>query len=128
MQSYLKYIAYYDKEAKAAPLTTEDYCFILNPKADTQETKILFREFPWVGPCKVEMVLLNNNYIVRSPNTNKSQLLHSIRLRKYIPQAPVANSFVRETEWRKEDTLISQADLYAHRGTQTLDLVQLTQN
>ena len=45
MQSYLKYTAYYDRKAKAAPLTTEDYCFILNAKIDTQATKIPFREF-----------------------------------------------------------------------------------
>ena len=114
MQSYLKYKAYYDRKAKAAPLTTEDYCFILNPKTDTQATKIPFREFRWVGPYKVEKVLPNNNYIVRRLGTNKTQLLHRIRLRKYIPQAPLADNFVRETEWQKEDTLISQDDLYAH--------------
>ena len=50
----------------------------------------------------------------RRLGTNKTQLLHRIRLRKYIPQAPLADNFVRETEWQKEDTLISQDDLYAH--------------
>ena len=58
MQSYLKYKAYYclllHNIAKASPLETTDYCYILNPKADTQETKILFREFKWQGPYKVE--------------------------------------------------------------------------
>ena len=57
MQSYLKYKAYYDRKAKAAPLTTTDYCYILNPKADTQATKYPFREFRWIGPHKVEKVL-----------------------------------------------------------------------
>ena len=114
MQSYLKYKAYYDKKAKASPLTTEDYCFILNPKADTQATKIPFRDFRWAGPYKVEKVLPNNNYIVRRLGTNKTQLLHRIRLRKYTPQAPLADNFVRETDWHKEDTLVSQNDLYAH--------------
>ena len=114
MQSYLKYKAYYDRKAKASPLTTEDYCFILNPKADTQATKIPFRDFRWVGPYKVEKVLPNNNYIVRRLCTNKTQLLHRIRLRKYTPQAPLADNFVRETDWQKEDTLVSQDDLYAH--------------
>ena len=114
MQSYLKYKAYYDRKAKASPLTTENYCFILNLKADTQATKIPFREFRWVGPYKVEKVLPNNNYIVRRLGTNKTQLLHRIRLRKYTPQAPLADNFVRETDWQKEDTLISQDDLYAH--------------
>ena len=37
MQS-LEYKAYYDREA-------DDCCFILNPKADTQATKVLFCEF-----------------------------------------------------------------------------------
>ena len=46
-------------------------------------------------------------------STNKNQLLHRIRLRIYIPQAPLADTFVRETDWQKEDTLIAQDDLYA---------------
>ena len=114
MQSYLKYKAYYDRKAKAAPLTTADCCFILNPKADKQATQIPFREFRWVGPYKVEKVLPNNNYIVRGLGTIKTQLLHRIRLRIYIPQAPLADNFVRETEWQKEDTIIAQDDLYAY--------------
>ena len=57
MQSYLKYKAYYDRKAKAAPLTTTDSCYILNPEADTQATKIPFGEFRWIGPYKVEKVL-----------------------------------------------------------------------
>ena len=105
---------YYDRKAKAAPLTTGDYCFILNPKADTQATKIPFREFRWVGLYKVEKVLPNSNYIVRRLGTNKTQLLHRIRLRIYIPQAPLADNFVSESDWQKEDTLIAQDDLYAH--------------
>ena len=79
MQSYLKYKAYNHRKAKAAPFTTTDYCYILNPKADTQATKIPFREFRWIGPYKVEKVLPNNNYIVRRLGTNKTQLLHQIR-------------------------------------------------
>ena len=82
MQSYLKYKAYYDRKAKASPLETTDYCYVLNPKADTQATKIPFREFRWQGPYKVEKVLPNNIYIVRRLGTNKTQLLHRIRLRK----------------------------------------------
>ena len=115
MQSYLKYKAYYDRKAKAAPITTTDYCYILNPKADTQATKIPFREFRWIGPYKVEKVLPNNNYIVRRLGTNKTQLLHRIRLRKFTPSAPLADNFVRETDWQKDDNMIvTHDDLYAH--------------
>ena len=46
--------------------------------------------------------------------TNKTQLLHRIRLQIYIPEAPLADNFVRETDWQKMDTLIAQDDLYAH--------------
>ena len=103
-----------DANLQDAALTTEDYCFILNPKADTQATKIPFREICWVGPYEVEKVLPNHNYIVRRLGTSKTQLLHRIRLRIYIPQARLADNFVRETDWQKEDTLIAQDDLYAH--------------
>ena len=68
MQSYIKYKAYYDRKAKAAPLETTDYCYILNPKADTQAAKIPFRELRWCGPYKIEKVLPNNTHIVRRRN------------------------------------------------------------
>ena len=114
MQSYLKYKAYYDSKAKASPLETTDYCYILNPKADTQGTKIPFREFRWQGPYKVEKVLPNNNYIVRRLGTNKTQLLHRIRLRKFTPQTPLADIFVRESDWQKDDQMpVAHDDLYA---------------
>ena len=112
MQSCVKYKAHYDRKAKAAPLTTQDYCLILNPKADTHATRIPFREFRWVGPHKIEKVLPNNNYIVRRLGTNKTKLLQRIRLGIYIPHAPLASKI--ETDWQKEATLIAQDDLYAH--------------
>ena len=59
MQSYLKYKAYYDRKASASPIAVDDHCFVLNPKADTQSTKIPFREFTRVGPYKVAKVLPN---------------------------------------------------------------------
>ena len=114
MQSYLKYKAYYDRKAKASPLETTDYCYILNPKADTQATKKPFREFRWQGPYKVEKVLPNNNFIVRRLGTNKTQLLHRIRLKKFTSQAPLADIFVRESDWQKDDQIpVTHDDLYA---------------
>ena len=42
------------------------------------------------------------------------QLLHRIRLRKFTPQAPLADIFVRETDWQKDDQMpITNDDLYA---------------
>ena len=46
-------------------------------------SKIPFREYKWTGPYNVEKVLPNENYIVRKLNSNKTQILHRIRLRKY---------------------------------------------
>ena len=36
MLSHLKYKDYYDRKAKAVPLKEKDYCFILQPEADSQ--------------------------------------------------------------------------------------------
>ena len=107
MQSYIKYKRYYDKKAKE-----RDYCFILQPKADHQGSKIPFRDFRWIGPYKVEKVLPNNNYIVRKINTNKTQILHRIRLRKYNPEKPPEGNY-QETQWQTHDNIvIPQDDLY----------------
>ena len=112
MQSYIKYKKYYDKKAKASPLKEKDYCFILQPKADHQESKIPFRDFRWIGPYLVKKVLPNNNYIVRKLNTNKTQNLHRIRLRKYNPEKPPEDNH-QETQWQVDDNIVvPQDDLY----------------
>ena len=85
MQSYLKYKDYYDRKTEAARLQQGDYCFILQPLADHQVSKIPFREFRWVGPYVIEKGSPNENYIVRKLSSNKTQILHLIRLRKYTP-------------------------------------------
>ena len=112
MQSNIKYKKYYDKKAKASPLKEKDYCFILQPKADHQGSKIPFRDFRWIGPYLVEKVLRNNNYIVRKLNTNKTQILHRIRLRKYNPEKPPEDNH-QETQWQVDDNIVvPQDDLY----------------
>ena len=112
MQSYIKYKKYYDKKAKASPLKGKDYCFILQPKADHQGSKIPFRDFRWIGPHLVEKVLPNNNYIVRELNTNKTQILQRIRLRKYNPEKPSEDNH-QETQWQVDDNIVvPQDDLY----------------
>ena len=111
MQSYIKYKKYYDKKAKAS-LLKEDFCFILQPKADHQGSKIPFRDFRWIGPYLVEKVLPNNNYIVRKLNTNKTQILHRIRLRKYNPEKPPEDNH-QENQWQVDNNIVvPQDDLY----------------
>ena len=112
MQSYIKYKNYYDKKVKASPLKEKDYCFILQPKADHQGSKIPFRDFRWIGPYLEEKVLPNNNYIVRKLNTNKTQILHRIRLRKYNPEKLPEDNH-QETQWQVDDNIVvPQDDLY----------------
>ena len=65
MHLFIKYKKYHDKIVKTSPLKQKDDCFVLQLEADHQESKILFRDFRWIGPYLVEKVLPNENYIVR---------------------------------------------------------------
>ena len=112
MQSYIKYKRYNDKKTEASPLKEKDYCFILQAKADHQGSKVPFRDFRWVGPYIVEKELPNNNYLVRKLNTNNTQILHRIRLRKYNPEKPPENNY-SEAQWQTDDNIVvPQDDLY----------------
>ena len=112
MQSYIKYKEYYDRKAKAAPLKENDYCFVLQPKADHQGSKIPFRDYRWVGAFIVPKVLPNKNYIVRRINTNKTQILHRIRLKKFVPNQPLQDNFREQRLQPDEEIIIPQDDLY----------------
>ena len=112
MQSYLKYKEYYDRKAKAAPLHQGDYCFILQPLADNQGSKIPFREFRWIGPYVMEKVLPNENYIVRKLSSNKTQILHRIRLRKYVPNTELCDVRPEGNLQADDEIIIPQDDLY----------------
>ena len=75
-----------------------------------------FRDFRWIGPYLVEKVLPNNNYIVRKLNTNKTQILHRIRLRKYNPEKLPKDNY-QEARWQIDDNIIVlQDDLYTLAG------------
>ena len=116
MQSYLKYKEYYDRKAKAAPLQQGDYCFILQPLADHQGSKIPFQEFRWIGPCVIKKVLPNENYIVRILNSNETQILHRIRLRKYTPNTEITDVRPEENLQADDEIVVPQDDLYIILG------------
>ena len=114
MQAYLKYKAYYDRKANASKLKKADYVFILQPKADHQWSKIPFTDFRWTGPYIIEKVLPNNNYLVRKIGTNKTQILHRIRLRQFTPRQPTPDTPVTPREWQPDpEVTIKHDDLYA---------------
>ena len=110
-QSYIKYKEYYDRKTKAAPRKENDYCSVLQPKADHQGSKILFRDYRCVGLFIVQKVLPNENYIVRWFNTNKTQILHRICLEKFVPNQPLEDSFREERLQADEEIIIPQDDL-----------------
>ena len=93
MHSYLKYREYYERQAGAAPLKGKDYCLVLQPKADHQGSKIPFGDYRWVGPFIVQKALPIENYIVRRLNTNEIQILHRIRLKQFIPNQLLEDSY-----------------------------------
>ena len=109
MQSYIKYKRNYDKKAKASLLKEKDYCFILQPKADHQRSRIPFRYFRWIAPYLVEKVLPNYNYIVRKLHKNKTQILQRIRLREYNPEKPPEDNY-QEAELQIGDNIVVPQD------------------
>ena len=85
---------------------------MLQPKADSQGSKIPFRDFRWIGPFVVRKVLPNNNYIVRRLNTNKTQILHRIRLKKFVPNTPLEDKYKEEKLQPDDEIILPQDDLY----------------
>ena len=114
MQAYIKNKAYYDKKANASKLKEADYVYILQPKADHQGSKIPFTEFRWMGPYIVEKVLPNNNYLVRKIGTDKTQVLHRMRMRQFTPRQPQADIRVKPHEYKPDPEVSNNHDdLYA---------------
>ena len=54
----------------------------------------------------------NENYIVRRINTNKTQILHRIRLKKFVSNQPLENNFQEQQLQPDEEIVIPQDDLY----------------
>ena len=114
MQAYIKYKAYYDKKAKASKLKEADYVYILQPKEDHQGSKIPFTEFRWIGPYIIENVLPNNKYLVRKIGTNKTQVLHRMRMRQFTPRQPPDDITVKPQEYKSDpEVTLHHDDLYA---------------
>ena len=122
LQAYIKYKAYYDRKANASKLKKADYVFILQSKADYQGSKIPFTEFRWIGPYIIGKVLPNNNYLVRKIGTNKTQILHRMRLRQFTPRQPLSHIPVTQREWQPDpEVVITHDNLYARAWEREYD-------
>ena len=114
MQAYIKYKAYYDKKANASKLKEADYVYILQPKADHQGSKIQFTEFRWIGPYIIEKGLPISNYLERKIGTNKTQVLHRMRMRQFTSRQPPADIPVKPKEYKSDPgVILNHDDLYA---------------
>ena len=114
MQAYIKYKAYYHKKANASKLKEADYVYILQPRADHQGSKFPFTEFRWIGPYIFEKVLPNNNYLIHKIVTNKTQVLHRMRMRQFTSRQPPADTPVKPQEYKSDpEVSLNHDDLFA---------------
>ena len=76
--------------------------------------KIPFTDFRWIGPYIIEKVLPNNIYLVRKSGTNKTQVLHRMRMRQFTPRQPPADIRNTPQEYKPDpDLSLEHDDLYA---------------
>ena len=114
MQAYIKYRAYYDKKVNASKVKEAECVYILPAKADHQGSNIPFKAVWWLGPCISEKVLPNNNYLVRKIGSNKSQVLHSMRMRQFTPRQPTTDIRITPQQWKPDPEVRLKHDgLYA---------------
>ena len=72
VHSHLKCKEYYDRKAKAAPLKENDYCFVLQPRADHQGSIMPFRDYRLVGPFIVQKVEVKLTLNANSTQSKRS--------------------------------------------------------
>ena len=95
-------------------MKTNDYCYVLNPKADNQTTNNAFQDCIWMGPYIVIKVLSNNNYRIREVGTCNTQTLHRIRIRRYVSEQRIPDVTVRLHEYLPDpDVKVSHNEWYA---------------
>ena len=113
MQAYVKYKAYYDRKVKASKLKKADFVNVLQLKADHQGNRIPLTEFWWIGSYIIEKVLPNNNYLVRKIGTNKTKVLHGMRICQLTPRQPPADIRIAPQGYKPDpDVGLDYDDLY----------------
>ena len=111
-EAYQKYKAYYDRKAKAQPLNVGDYVYLLDPRQQAQADKTPFRTSIWDGPFKVVKALSHSNYIVRRTETHRTQCVHRMRLRKFIPHDKIPDIETNENNYYTDPDAIDESDLF----------------
>ena len=114
MQAYIKHKADYDKKVNASKLKAANYLNVLQLKADHRRRKFSFTEVRGIGPYIIEKVLPNNIYLVRKIGTNKTQVLHRMRMLQFTPRQPPADIRILPKDFKPDrDVSLKHDDLYA---------------
>ena len=86
----------------------------MQPKADHQGNNTPFTEFRWIGPYNTEKVLPNNIYLVRKIGTNKTQVLHRMRMPQFTQRQPPADIRTTPQKYKPDpDVSLKHDELYA---------------
>ena len=97
IQSHIWSKKYYDNNKTIAPLFYEKiHYYILQCKADRQESNLPFRDFRGIGLYVVQKMLASQNYISGRLVTNATRILHRIRPRNYTTRASLEDSFTSQ--------------------------------
>ena len=90
----------------------KDYCYIIQPKADHQRSKIQFRDFGWISPYVVDKVLPNEKYIAAKTTPRILKIQIASEFAKLLPIRP-KDSYTSEKFRPDADIVIPQDDLYS---------------
>ena len=102
------------KKAKASKLKEQQYVYSLQSKADNQGSKSPFTDFRSICPYIAEKALPKNNYLVRKPGTNKTQVLPCIRLLLVTPRKPISELLSTSQECKLDpEVIVKHDDFYA---------------
>ena len=106
MPAYTKFKAYYDKKESTSKLRERNYVSVLHFEAGHQGSKIPFTDFRWIGPCIFRTALPNNNYLVLTFWTDKTQILHRMPQPPSTPKWFIPDEQTTPQEWKPDSKVI----------------------
>ena len=122
--SYVRRGHFYNRKASANPSVVNDYCNALHPKAHSQTTKLLFRE--WTGPYIVVKTLPNTNYIFRKLEIYLTKILLRIQQWPFTSSKRLPDITVQPKDFQQNsEVAIEHSGLYAMSWQETYEDYEL---
>ena len=113
MQAYVKYKSYNDRKANASKVKERDNLYVSQPKTNHQVSEFLFRDFLRTGQYTIKKVS-PKNYFVLEIGTDKTQVLHRMRLHQFTPRKAIPDVQTTPQKRKPDPAEISKHDdLYA---------------